>query len=77
MTDQLSAVAAAFDERAPAYDESVLHRDIARAVADFARLDGVRVVLDVGTGTGLVLRAIAARHGRARLIGVANCSVFR
>lgn len=70
VTDQLSAVAASFDNRAPAYDASVLHRDLAYAVADFAALDGVRVVLDVATGTGLVLRAIAARDAHVRLIGV-------
>lgn len=70
MTDQLSTVAASFDDRAPTYDASVMHRDLAYAVADFAALDGVRVVLDVATGTGLVLRAIAARYPHVRLIGV-------
>jgi ubiquinone/menaquinone biosynthesis C-methylase UbiE len=70
VTDQLSIVAASFNERAPVYDGSVVHSDLARGVADFAALDGVRVVLDVATGTGLVLRAIAARGARVRLIGV-------
>jgi len=70
VTDQLSTVAASFDERAPTYDASVMHRDLACAVADFAMLDGVRAVLDVATGTGLVLRAIAARDAQMRLIGV-------
>jgi ubiquinone/menaquinone biosynthesis C-methylase UbiE len=63
-------VSGSFDGRAPAYDTSVMHRDLAWAVADFAALDGVRVVLDVATGTGLVLRAIAARDAQVHLIGV-------
>lgn len=70
MIDQLSTVTASFDNRAPTYDASVMHRDLAYAVADFAALDGVRVVLDVATGTGLVLRAIAARDPHLHLIGV-------
>jgi ubiquinone/menaquinone biosynthesis C-methylase UbiE len=70
VTGQLSAVAASFDGRASTYDTSVMHRDLACAVAAFAALDGVRVVLDVATGTGLVLRAIAARDARVHLIGV-------
>lgn len=68
--DHESAVAAAFDQRAPDYDSGVLHREVAVSVAQFAALDGVRSVLDVATGTGLVLRAIAARDRRIRLIGV-------
>jgi ubiquinone/menaquinone biosynthesis C-methylase UbiE len=70
VADQLSAVAASFDERASTYDASLLHRDLANAVADFAVLDEVRVVLDIATGTGLVLRAMAAQNGQARLVGV-------
>ena len=70
MIDQLSTVTASFDNRASTYDASVMHRDLAYAVADFAALDGVRVVLDVATGTGLVLRAIAARDPHVHLIGV-------
>ena len=70
MIDHLSTVAASFDERAPMYDASVMHRGVARAVADFVVLDGVRAVLDVATGTGLVLRAIAVRDPQVRLIGI-------
>jgi len=61
-------LAARFDERAATYDDSVMHRGLAHAVADFVRLGGVRDVLDVGTGTGLVLRALPA--GPWRLTGV-------
>ncbi|WP_429608163.1 hypothetical protein [Staphylococcus aureus] len=60
MTDDLlAAVRARFDGRAAEYDESAMHRELAAAVAAFADLDGVRDVLDVATGTGLVLRALA------------------
>lgn len=67
--DHASTVAAAFDQRAATYDDNALHRDLADAVARFAPAAGVRTVLDAATGTGLVLRAIAARDSRARLIG--------
>lgn len=49
-----------FDRRAPDYDGSAMHRGLAQAVADFVRLGGVRDILDVGTGTGLVLRSLPA-----------------
>lgn len=65
-----SAVAAAFDQRAAAYDDGALHRDLAGAVARFASAAGARTVLDAATGTGLVLRAIASCGLPARLIGV-------
>ena len=63
-------LAARFDERAATYDDSAMHRGLAHAVADFVRLGGVRDVLDVGTGTGLVLRALPA--GPWRLTGVGH-----
>jgi len=53
------AVAGVFDAKAARYDEDRMHRGLARAVAAFAALDGVRDVLDVATGTGLALRALA------------------
>ncbi|MCA5893098.1 class I SAM-dependent methyltransferase [Isoptericola sp. NEAU-Y5] len=60
--DVATAVSAAYDARAATYDESRMHRDLAREVAAFCALDGelgrVRDVLDVATGTGLVLRAL-------------------
>ncbi|HEY0247673.1 MAG TPA: methyltransferase domain-containing protein [Gryllotalpicola sp.] len=83
MSDEhLEAVVERFNARAGGYDDNVMHRELAAAVADFADLGGVETVLDVATGTGLVLRALAARAradsgsgseavGRAlRLIGV-------
>lgn len=74
MTDRLATVAAAFDDRAPTYDESAMHRGLADAVAVFVSLDGVggeSVVVDVATGTGLVLRALLERRATtARLAGV-------
>lgn len=48
MTGSLDEIATRFEDRAPTYDESALHRD----------LDGVSTVLDVATGTGLVLRSL-------------------
>ncbi|MFF2454143.1 class I SAM-dependent methyltransferase [Isoptericola sp. NPDC058082] len=65
------AVAAAYDARAATYDESAMHRDLAARVAAFCELDDVRDVLDVATGTGLVLRALVALAPRPlRLTGV-------
>jgi len=61
-------LAAHFDRRASTYDDSEMHRGLAKAVADFVRLQGVRDILDVGTGTGLVLRSLPA--GPWRLVGV-------
>ncbi|WP_243225923.1 class I SAM-dependent methyltransferase [Microbacterium sp. CIAB417] len=46
-----------------------MHRDVAAAVAVFADLDGVADVLDVATGTGLVLRSLHSRRGGLRLAG--------
>jgi ubiquinone/menaquinone biosynthesis C-methylase UbiE len=72
MDDVRQAVRDRFDGRAPEYDDSTMHRAVAQAVAGFVALDGVTSVLDVGTGTGLVLRALAARSGgeRLRLAGI-------
>ncbi|RZS63554.1 methyltransferase family protein [Agromyces ramosus] len=61
-------LAARFDERAATYDDSAMHRGLAQAVADFVRLGAVRDLLDVGTGTGLVLRSLPS--GPWRLAGV-------
>jgi len=58
VSDAAQAVAAGFDARAATYDAAHLHRALATAVAAFCPLDGMRTVLDVGTGTGLVLRAL-------------------
>ncbi|MFE4949692.1 class I SAM-dependent methyltransferase [Leifsonia sp. NPDC056665] len=71
MTDDLlAAVRARFDGRAAEYDTSEMHRELAAAAADFADLDGVRDVLDVATGTGLVLRALRERDPALRLSGI-------
>ncbi|WP_233265509.1 class I SAM-dependent methyltransferase [Leifsonia sp. AG29] len=90
-----------FDERAPEYDRSDMHRELAEAVAAFIALDalpattpdtdshatsrpvshatlrpasraasGAATILDVGTGTALLLRALHRREPRLNLIGV-------
>lgn len=61
-------IARRFDERAEHYDESPFHKALATAVAQFAAASTSGRVLDVATGTGLVLRAMAA--STARLVGV-------
>ncbi|HWV50790.1 MAG TPA: methyltransferase domain-containing protein [Microbacterium sp.] len=68
--DRLDVVREAFDRRAATYDDSVMHRELAAFVADFVEVTGVRDVLDVATGTGLVLRAVHRRGGDLRLTGV-------
>ncbi|MCL1872259.1 MAG: methyltransferase domain-containing protein [Promicromonosporaceae bacterium] len=68
--DLTQAVRARFDGRAPEYDDSTMHRSLATAVAEFVDLAGVRDVLDAGTGTGLVLRALRSRDPLLRLAGV-------
>jgi len=64
--ETLDTIAARFDGRAPRYDESALHVALAAAAARLAAEglagdDGLPRVLDVATGTGLVLRALAER----------------
>lgn len=69
MQDALSAIRLAFDERSATYDDGAFHRDLARRVAEFADLAAVHAVLDVATGTGLVLRHLAERAPRLDLAG--------
>jgi len=71
-TDNTRAVVAHYDERAASYDDSAMHRGLTDEVAGFLDLTGVRFVLDVATGTGLMLRAIATRvpADRPQLIGL-------
>lgn len=59
------AVADHYDDRAPTYYASAMHRGIAAEVASLAAASapGGRV-LDVGTGTALVLRGLSAEHER-------------
>ncbi|MDF2559895.1 MAG: Methyltransferase type 11 [Microbacterium sp.] len=70
MTEPLRIIGEAFDARAPHYDESAMHRDVAAAVAGFVALDDVSRVVDMATGTGLVLRALSGRATGVDLIGV-------
>lgn len=71
--EAVRAVRDRFDVRSATYDESAMHRGLADAVAAFvAPVADDATVLDVATGTGLVLRALRDRHGiaPARLAGV-------
>ena len=61
-------ITARFDGYASVYDESAMHRGLAKAVAAFIRSQGVHDVLDVGTGTGLLLRSLPPAPWR--LVGV-------
>ncbi|WP_460572192.1 class I SAM-dependent methyltransferase [Humibacter soli] len=65
--EDVTGVAAQFDERATQYDDSRMHRELAARVASFVQLDGVGRVLDVATGTGLVLRALPPSDERSLL----------
>lgn len=69
-SEDVAAIRHAFDRRAPAYDENLMHSAVAQAAAEFAVLDRVDTVLDVATGTGLVLRALHTQHPMLSLIGV-------
>lgn len=68
----LAAIRQRFDERAATYDDNAMHRALAERVAAYCDLSGVRTVLDVATGTGMVLRALRQRPEAAglRLAGV-------
>jgi ubiquinone/menaquinone biosynthesis C-methylase UbiE len=70
VTDPLRIISDAFDARAAHYDESAMHRAVAAVVADFVALESVSRVVDVATGTGLVLRALSRRAPDLTLIGV-------
>ncbi|WP_217184263.1 class I SAM-dependent methyltransferase [Streptomyces sp. AC495_CC817] len=70
MSERIERIRRAFDRRAADYDESLMHRSLAEAVADSLGLGGVEAVLDVATGTGLVLRSVAPRATGVRLVGV-------
>ncbi|MGN6427797.1 MAG: class I SAM-dependent methyltransferase [Leifsonia sp.] len=71
MSDEhLRAVRARFDDRAAEYDDSSMHRALAAEVAAFAEVRPGSDVLDVATGTGLVLRSLRDARAGARLTGV-------
>jgi ubiquinone/menaquinone biosynthesis C-methylase UbiE len=59
-------VARIFDDRAGSYDESAFHRALAERVVEFAGAATVDSVLDIATGTGLVLRAMPPSPNRRR-----------
>lgn len=67
---------ARFEERAPRYDEGWLgrlHHEIADRTAALAHqtIDSPRRVLDVGCGTGYLLRALLARYpGAEQFVGI-------
>ena len=65
-----SDIAATFDRRASSYNRNDWHRRCAEQLTEFCGLVAGQVVLDAGTGTGLVAIA-AAPHFRA-VIGVAD-----
>lgn len=71
MADALDPIRRAFDQRAAHYDDSAMHRALAAAVAESLDLDGVETVVDIATGTGLVLRALDRSRAAAgtRLVG--------
>jgi ubiquinone/menaquinone biosynthesis C-methylase UbiE len=71
--EAVRAVRDRFDVRSATYDASAMHRDLAETVAAFVTaVPQDATVLDVATGTGLVLRALRDRHGiaPAGLVGV-------
>jgi ubiquinone/menaquinone biosynthesis C-methylase UbiE len=74
MPDRLDEIRQSFDQRAERYDDSVMHQSLATAVADSLSLVGARTVLDIATGTGLVLRALH-RSGRASGIHLAGADI--
>lgn len=69
-TPHARAVVAHYDQRAATYDDSPMHRGLVEAIADLPELSSATAVLDVATGTGLMLRALAARDPDRALTGV-------
>ncbi|WP_043993753.1 class I SAM-dependent methyltransferase [Leifsonia xyli] len=68
--EHLDAIRLRFDQRSAEYDRSSMHTALAERVAAFAELGGIHDVLDVATGTGLVLRALYSRLPSLRLTGL-------
>ena len=68
--EQRGAVRAAFDERAPSYDDSIMHHLLAASVARFATASDGGALVDVATGTGLVARAFAQVRPDLSVTGV-------
>ncbi|QCV89094.1 methyltransferase domain-containing protein [Acidipropionibacterium jensenii] len=61
LEEPLRTIRVRFDARAHSYDSSAMHRALAHEVASFVDPGHGSAVLDVATGTGLVLRALARR----------------
>ncbi len=62
MDDIQAAIRDQYTRRALTYDDAVMHVELADAVARFLGSPNNLAVLDVATGTGLVLRAIRNHH---------------
>ncbi|GAA5151946.1 hypothetical protein GCM10025768_19170 [Microbacterium pseudoresistens] len=70
MDDVEKVIAGVFDERADSYDDKPFHHDLTTAIAEFIDLSAVSRVVDLATGTGLMLRALDARTPGLALTGV-------
>lgn len=58
MDDVNAAIRDRFTQRADTYDDATMHVQLSRVVASFIGDPGEDDVLDIATGTGLVLRAL-------------------
>jgi SAM-dependent methyltransferase len=63
VTDDIRAIAAAFDERAGNYSRNEWHRQYAERLVELASLQPGQRVLDAGAGTGFAAIAMARRVG--------------
>ncbi len=63
MTEDIRAIAAAFDERARNYSGNEWHRRYAERLVELASLQPGQRVLDAGAGTGFAAIAMAGRVG--------------
>lgn len=71
MADWRADVRAAFDARAPTYNQNEWHRVCAKHLVDFCGVGPDQVVLDAGTGTGFAAVAAAQAAGPGgRVVGV-------
>ena len=59
-----------YDDRAGTYDDNEMHTGLTKVIANWLDMGGDEVVLDVATGTGLVLRSLAERWPALRTIGI-------